>query len=129
MASFLEEAECLNLTNFGTSGSFSQISDDHRQRLTVKSQATIYGGRFWGMSHQFKLGLAIENEYGVDKIGTRKAGFGNQAPKAGRAAPAAQADIRELSGPGYTHSNTILTDNFLFSLYLGRVSMPWTVFS
>ncbi|MHC4428604.1 MAG: TonB-dependent receptor, partial [Planctomycetota bacterium] len=34
----------------------------NRQRFTVKGQATVYGGRFWGMSHQFKLGINIENE-------------------------------------------------------------------
>jgi hypothetical protein len=59
---FLQDALCHNLTTDFTSGSYYRTEDDHRQRLTVKSQATVYGGRLWGASHQFKVGLAIENE-------------------------------------------------------------------
>jgi len=59
---FLNEAYCNNLTDNRVSGSSAVNFDDHRQRWTVKGQATLYSGRFWGMSHQFKMGLTIENE-------------------------------------------------------------------
>ncbi len=59
---FLEAAQCQNLDTGQVSGSFNQRLSDHRQRLTVNGKATVYGGRFWGMSHQFKLGVAVENE-------------------------------------------------------------------
>jgi hypothetical protein len=59
---FLAAALCHNLTTDLTSGSYYRAEDDHRQRLTLKSQATVYGGRKWGATHQLKLGLAIENE-------------------------------------------------------------------
>jgi hypothetical protein len=59
---FLNEAYCDNSTSNTVSGSHWRTESDHRQRLTVKGQATVYGGRFWGMTHQFKLGINIENE-------------------------------------------------------------------
>jgi len=59
---FLENAQCFDAENAQTSGSYFQTFDDNRQRLTVSSKATLYGGSFWGMSHQFKMGLTIENE-------------------------------------------------------------------
>ncbi len=60
--SFIAEAQCNNLTTGERSGSFYRTWDDHRQRFTVTSKATLFGGRFWGMSHQFKVGLGVENE-------------------------------------------------------------------
>ena len=59
---FLNAAFCVNNTENTVSGSSRVDFDDHRQRLTVKGQATLYSGRFWGMTHQFKVGLNIENE-------------------------------------------------------------------
>jgi outer membrane receptor protein involved in Fe transport len=59
---FLQEAQCFNLTEGLISGPFNTHYDDHRQRLTAKGQATVFGGNFWGMSHQFKLGVEIQNE-------------------------------------------------------------------
>ena len=59
---FLENAQCFDIDNSQTSGSYFQTFDDNRQRLTVSSKATLYGGSFWGMSHQFKMGLTAENE-------------------------------------------------------------------
>jgi hypothetical protein len=59
---FLQTAQCLNLQNNITTGSYFRTDSDRRQRLTVKSQATIYAGRLWGMNHQVKFGLSIENE-------------------------------------------------------------------
>ena len=59
---FLEDAQCFDTNSSEVTGSYFQSHDDHRQRLTVSSKATLYGGRFWGMSHQFKLGLTAENE-------------------------------------------------------------------
>ncbi len=58
---FLEQARCTD-DEGRVSGSHNLDSDDHRQRLSVNGNATLYGGRFWGMSHQFKLGARSENE-------------------------------------------------------------------
>lgn len=64
---FLENAQCANLETGQTTGSFFQDWKDRRERFTAKSQATIYGGRFLGMNHQFKIGLSVENErYSLD---------------------------------------------------------------
>jgi hypothetical protein len=59
---FLQQAYCFDAENNTISGSHFLTFDDHRQRLTVGGDATIYGGRFVGMSHQFKLGMSVENE-------------------------------------------------------------------
>lgn len=59
---FLRKATCLNLEIDRLSGSFNESNDDRRQRFTVKTQATVYGGRFWGADHQLKLGFQVENE-------------------------------------------------------------------
>ncbi len=60
--SFIADAQCDNINVGERSGSYFRTWDDHRQRFTVTSKATLFGGRFWGMSHQFKLGLGVENE-------------------------------------------------------------------
>jgi hypothetical protein len=57
-----ENANCFDLTTGEVSGSSNFERYDHRQRMTLKSSATIYGGRWLGASHQLKLGLAVENE-------------------------------------------------------------------
>jgi outer membrane receptor protein involved in Fe transport len=57
----LHQAQCENETTGLTSGSHYDTSRDHRQRLTLKSQATLYR-RLWNQSHQFKFGLQVENE-------------------------------------------------------------------
>ena len=59
---FLERAQCFNIETGTISGSYPQDIDDHRQRLTVRGEATVYGGNFLGASHQFRLGLTTENE-------------------------------------------------------------------
>jgi hypothetical protein len=59
---FLTDAQCFNVQNATVSGSSARVWKDARQRLTVKSDATYYKGRMWGAVHQFKFGLAIENE-------------------------------------------------------------------
>jgi len=59
---FLEDAQCFNIDTAEVSGSFFRTVEDHRQRLTVRSDATVYGGRFWGMQHQFQFGVMVENE-------------------------------------------------------------------
>jgi len=61
-ATWLDSAQCFNVQSGKTSGSSPRIWKDARQRLTVKSDATYYKGRMWGAVHQFKFGLAIENE-------------------------------------------------------------------
>ncbi len=58
----LHPVQCTNQTTGRMSGSLSQDWRDRRQRFTTRSQATIYGGRFLGMTHQFKTGLSVENE-------------------------------------------------------------------
>jgi outer membrane receptor protein involved in Fe transport len=58
----LTQAQCFDVTTGRRSGSYFLNYFDKRQRLTVRSQADIYGGRFLGMSHQFKLGFVIQNE-------------------------------------------------------------------
>lgn len=59
---FLASAYCRNFDTGTASGSWFRQFEDHRQRLTMRGDATVYGGRFWGMSHQFKVGFATENE-------------------------------------------------------------------
>jgi len=59
---FLENAQCFNIETGQQSGSYPQDWNDHRQRLTVRGDATIYGGRFAGADHQMKLGIIVENE-------------------------------------------------------------------
>ncbi len=59
---FLMSARCFNTDTGQVSGSYFIDQSDHRQRLTVKGSATLYGGRFWGMDHRFKLGGQSENE-------------------------------------------------------------------
>jgi len=59
---FINDAYCTDFTRNIVSGSWFRTDDDHRQRFTIKGQATVYGGRFWGMSHQFKVGINMENE-------------------------------------------------------------------
>jgi len=59
---FLENAQCFNIETGEQSGSYPQDWNDHRQRLTVRGDATVYGGRFLGADHQMKFGLIMENE-------------------------------------------------------------------
>ena len=59
---FLNEAYCTDITANTVSGSWWRTVLDNRQRFTVKGQATVYGGRFWGMTHQFRMGVNVENE-------------------------------------------------------------------
>jgi hypothetical protein len=61
-SAIFEQAQCINLENGQTSGSFPLNWDDQTQRLTLRTQAQIFGGRFWGSSHQFKVGFVVENE-------------------------------------------------------------------
>ena len=58
----LEDARCFDQSSGRVSGSDFRNQHDNRQRLTVRSDATYYKGRMWGMSHQFKFGLIVENE-------------------------------------------------------------------
>jgi hypothetical protein len=59
---YVRDAICDDLTIDRISGSFNESNRDNRQRFTVKTQATVYGGRFWGADHRFKLGFNVENE-------------------------------------------------------------------
>ena len=60
--SFLSDYYCIRAQDGVVSGSGFRDWDDSRQRLTVKSDATYYKGRFWGANHQFKVGMVVENE-------------------------------------------------------------------
>lgn len=57
----MDNARCVDLVTSRTSGSYHESSLDRRQRLTFKTQATLYR-RLWGQSHRLKVGLAVENE-------------------------------------------------------------------
>ncbi len=68
----IESAHCRNLDDGRTSGSYWLDFRDHRQRFTVKSDATVHlRRRLLGMSHQLKFGLIVENERYVRDIETR----------------------------------------------------------
>lgn len=60
--SYLAPYTCFNVQSGLNSGSSNRDWHDSRQRLTLKSDATYYKGRFWGANHQFKTGLIFENE-------------------------------------------------------------------
>jgi len=58
----LSSSRCYNADTGRTSGTFPETSRDSRQRLTVKSSVTLFKQHLLGASHQFKVGLAIEDE-------------------------------------------------------------------
>ncbi len=58
----LQIASCRNLIDNSFSGAFNLTHRDKRQRLTLKSDLEFFGGRIWGMTHQFKFGFISENE-------------------------------------------------------------------
>ncbi len=59
---FLYSARCFDVDSGQVSGAFPFNVDDHRQRFTVRGDATVFGGRIWGATHQFKFGMSVENE-------------------------------------------------------------------
>ncbi len=59
---FLQNARCFNNQTGQVSGSYNEDLDDHRQRLSIKGKATLYGSKLWGLSHRLKLGWQTENE-------------------------------------------------------------------
>lgn len=61
-AQFLGNGRCFDANSGQVSGSHHETLDDHSQRLTAKSDVTLFGGKFWGMSHTFKFGMSVENE-------------------------------------------------------------------
>jgi hypothetical protein len=58
----LNRARCYNVDTGRYTGSYHESWRDKRQRLTFRTQATWYAGRFLGMSHRFKFGFISENE-------------------------------------------------------------------
>ena len=58
----LNDANCRDVTLGLFSGSFPETFEDRRQRLTVRSDATVFVNRFAGASHQIKVGFVVENE-------------------------------------------------------------------
>jgi hypothetical protein len=59
---FLESAMCRDDRDGKLTGSFFLTEEDHRQRTTARSDATVQAGRFWGMQHRFQFGMIVENE-------------------------------------------------------------------
>jgi hypothetical protein len=70
---FLENANCFDVDSGEVSGPFPQTQDDHRQRFTVRGDATVFGGRIFGATHQFKFGLSVENERYFQRLEQRPA--------------------------------------------------------
>ncbi|MCP3981089.1 MAG: TonB-dependent receptor [bacterium] len=58
----LQDTVCDNVTLGTISGAFPETWRDDRQRLTIRTQADIYTGRFLGASHRIKTGFIVENE-------------------------------------------------------------------
>lgn len=58
----LELADCVDFRYGTRTGSFFRSVRADSQRLTMQTQAEIYGGKIWGMNHQFKMGFSVENE-------------------------------------------------------------------
>ncbi len=58
----LSNTQCVDFTLNTTTGAYPETYKDHRQRFTALSDATVYAGRFLGMSHQLKFGFSVENE-------------------------------------------------------------------
>ena len=70
---FLESAQCFNADSGTFSGSFFQDISAHSQRLTVAGDATVFAGKFLGGSHQFQLGMSVENERFTRELDQRPA--------------------------------------------------------
>ncbi len=60
--SFLAPYQCFDVQQGVVTGSSPRDWEDSRQRMTVKSDATYYKGRWGKANHQFKTGIVIENE-------------------------------------------------------------------
>ncbi len=58
----LGDARCFDSDSGRVSGPYPLNLDDHRQRFTVRGDATVFAGSLLGATHQFKLGMSVENE-------------------------------------------------------------------
>ena len=58
---FLEQSQCRDLQSGLISGSHFRTQDDQSQRFTFTGKATVFS-QFFGVSHQLKLGVSVENE-------------------------------------------------------------------
>lgn len=58
----LEGALCNDIITGEVSGAATLNSRAESQRFFIQSIGTVYGGRFWGANHQFKLGFEVANE-------------------------------------------------------------------
>jgi hypothetical protein len=78
---YLEQSLCQDLTSGNAyTGSYYRSEEDHSQRLTTSGKATVYG-RLWGMSHQLKVGLSIENERYFRELEQRPFGTLDRLPQ------------------------------------------------
>jgi hypothetical protein len=70
--SVLQDSQCFNGETGEFSGSYWRDLSDHRQRFTVKSDATVFARRkYLGTNHEFKFGFSIENERYVRDLDER----------------------------------------------------------
>lgn len=102
----LNGAQCFyeNLNRF--SGSHPLASRDNRQRLTVRTQMSAYGGSLFGMTHRLKLGFISENEryfrslvQGPDAIFEYFVGlFGQRSGQASFRIPIPRASVAHITG-------------------------------
>lgn len=59
---FLDDTLCFNAVTGTVSGSAPQDVISNSQRFTFSSEGTYFKNRLWGMNHQFRFGIRIENE-------------------------------------------------------------------
>ena len=93
VGTFLAPYQCFDVQEGVTSGSGARDWSDSRQRLTLKSDATYYKGRFWGANHQFKVGMVVENERYFRDLDRRPTFFKSESFGAGDASPTERFNI------------------------------------
>ena len=59
----IDEDYCLNITTAFQTGSFFLKTTDNRQRLTLRSDATLFVNNFLGREHSFEFGVIGEDEH------------------------------------------------------------------
>lgn len=62
IAGFLDDTLCFNAVTGVVSGSAPNDVVSNSQRFTFNSEGTYFKNRLWGMNHQFRFGIRVENE-------------------------------------------------------------------
>jgi len=57
----LATAWCFDTLAGPITGSATRLRDDSLEQFSLANRIHLFGGRFWGMTHQFKLGAGVEN--------------------------------------------------------------------